>query len=397
MSNDKVLQIHQHQLSIKEIATIQEKHVRNTNIELLRIVAMFMIVLHHIVNHAAIVQLTDSNSITRLNNGYFSNPVFYKKLWLLDIGNTLGPIGNAVFIIISGYFLVPKGGEVNIKKSVTKLLTQMFYAAVFLVCFSNIAFHILHVKYKRYIGLMNILDFNSMSWFVGYYFAIILIGYLFLNRYLNKCDEGRYVLSMLTLLAVTQFGWTGGILDSLALNLRTLLGGVLLYSLGGYIKRFDTLKKVRGYVFWLLLVIIYLLVFISSYNTTQNNIEDYNKTSGELFKQTVNQYGNYGILIIVAGLCLFEIFLRMRIPTIKIVNYIASATFIVYLIHDNNFFYSIWMMQDWMTDLHKSPFIFIAKCMEWGIITFAIGVFAYLVYQLIGILNSRISTIFIKK
>ena len=103
MSNDKVLQILQHQSSIKEIATIQEKHVRNTNIELLRIVAMFMIVLHHIVNHAAIVQLTDSNSITRLNNGYFSNPVFYKKLWLLDIGNTLGPIGNAVFIIISGY------------------------------------------------------------------------------------------------------------------------------------------------------------------------------------------------------------------------------------------------------------------------------------------------------
>lgn len=380
---------------------IKEKHARNTNIELLRIVAMLMIVLHHIVNHAAIVQLTDSSSIARLNNGYFSSPVFYKKLWLLDIGNTLGPIGNAVFVIISGYFLVPKGGGVNIKKSVTKLLTQMFYAAVFLLCVSNIAFHILHLRYKRYISLMNILDFNSMSWFVGYYFTIILIGYIFLNEYLNKCDEGRYVISLLILLAVTQFGWTGGILDSIAPvsfpSLRTLFGGILLYSLGGYIRRFDTLKKIRGYVFWLLLVIVYLLVFVSSYNTTQNNIENYDKTSGELFKQTVNQYGNYGILIIVSGVCLFEIFLRMRIPTIKVVNYIASATFMVYLIHDNNFFYSIWMMQDWMTDLHKSPYIFIAKWIEWGIITFSIGVFAYIVYQLIGILNSKISTIFIKK
>lgn len=376
---------------------IKEKHARNTNIELLRIIAMLMIVLHHIVNHAAIVQLTDSNSIERLNNGYFSSPVFFKKLWLLDIGNTLGPIGNAVFIIISGYFLVQKGGGVNIKKSVIKLLTQMFYAAIFLVCASNIAFQILHLRYKRYISLMNILDFNSMSWFVGYYFTIILIGYIFLNEYLKHCDEGRYVIFLLILLAVTQFGWIGGILDSIAPNLRTLFGGILLYSLGGYIRQFDTFNKIRGYVFVLLLLVIYILVFVSSYNTTQNHIEDYDRASGNLFQQTVNQYGNYSILIIVAGVCLFEIFLRMRIPTIKIVNYIASTTFMVYLIHDNNFFYSIWMMQDWMTDLHQSPYIFIAKWIEWGIITFSIGVLAYMGYQLIGMINSKISTVFIRK
>lgn len=376
---------------------IKEKHARNTNIELLRIIAMLMIVLHHIVNHAAIVQLTDSNSIERLNNGYFSSPVFFKKLWLLDIGNTLGPIGNAVFIIISGYFLVQKGGGVNIKKSVIKLLTQMFYAAIFLVCASNIAFQILHLRYKRYISLMNILDFNSMSWFAGYYFTVILIGYIFLNEYLKHCDEGRYVIFLLILLAVTQFGWIGGILDSIAPNLRTLFGGILLYSLGGYIRQFDTFNKIRGYVFVLLLLVIYILVFVSSYNTTQNHIEDYDRASGNLFQQTVNQYGNYSILIIVAGVCLFEIFLRMRIPTIKIVNYIASTTFMVYLIHDNNFFYSIWMMQDWMTDLHQSPYIFIAKWIEWGIITFSIGVLAYMGYQLIGMINSKISTVFIRK
>ena len=376
---------------------IKEKHARNTNIELLRIIAMFMIVLHHIVNHAAVVQLTDSNSIARLHNGYFSFPVFFKKLWLLDVGNTLGPIGNAVFVIISGYFLVQKGGEVNIKKSIAKLLTQMLYAAIFLVCISYIAFQILHLKDKRYISLMNILDFNSMSWFVGYYFTIILIGYIFLNEYLKHCDEGRYVIFLLILLAVTQFGWIGGILDSIAPNLRTLFGGILLYSLGGYIRQFDTFNKIRGYVFVLLLLVIYILVFVSSYNTTQNHIEDYDRASGNLFQQTVNQYGNYSILIIVAGVCLFEIFLRMRIPTIKIVNYIASTTFMVYLIHDNSFFYSIWMMQDWMTDLHQSPYIFIAKWIEWGIITFSIGVLAYMGYQLIGMINSKISTVFIRK
>ena len=57
---------------------------RSSNIELLRILAMFMIIIFHISDHCVKVQLTDTASMLRMNNGLFCEPVFYKKLLLLS-------------------------------------------------------------------------------------------------------------------------------------------------------------------------------------------------------------------------------------------------------------------------------------------------------------------------
>lgn len=84
--------------------------MRSSNIELLRNVAMLMIVSYHIVCHCVNVQLTDKGSMERLENGLFNQPVFYKKLMLLDTFNTFGIIGNVIFILISGYFMIEKRG-----------------------------------------------------------------------------------------------------------------------------------------------------------------------------------------------------------------------------------------------------------------------------------------------
>lgn len=88
---------------------MEEKKVRSSNIELLRIVAMLMIVIYHIVCHCVIPQLTDSASIERMGNGYFNVPAFYKKLLIVDLIDPWGQISNAIFILISGYFMVSKG------------------------------------------------------------------------------------------------------------------------------------------------------------------------------------------------------------------------------------------------------------------------------------------------
>ena len=52
---------------------------RSSNIELLRILAMFMIIIFHISDHCVKVQLTDTASMLRMNNGLFCEPVFYQK------------------------------------------------------------------------------------------------------------------------------------------------------------------------------------------------------------------------------------------------------------------------------------------------------------------------------
>lgn len=92
---------------------MEKEKMRSSNIELLRNVAMLMIVLYHIIVHCVNVQLTNKDSIERLSNGLFNQPLFYKKLMILDTFNTFGIIGNVIFILISGYFMVHKarGGE----------------------------------------------------------------------------------------------------------------------------------------------------------------------------------------------------------------------------------------------------------------------------------------------
>lgn len=89
---------------------------RSSNIELLRILAMFMIIIFHISDHCVKVQLTDTASMLRMNNGLFCEPVFYKKLLLLSTFAPMGKIGNVIFITISGYFMVQRETELILPK-----------------------------------------------------------------------------------------------------------------------------------------------------------------------------------------------------------------------------------------------------------------------------------------
>ena len=133
---------------------------RSSNIELLRILAMFMIIIFHISDHCVKVQLTDTASMLRMNNGLFCEPVFYKKLLLLSTFAPMGKIGNVIFITISGYFMVSKGNGINLAKISKKLLLQLGFAAVSLTLVSSFWYRMTDGVFLK---LVNINKFNSMS------------------------------------------------------------------------------------------------------------------------------------------------------------------------------------------------------------------------------------------
>lgn len=78
-----------------------DKKERNSNIELLRIVAMMMIIIFHIIHHCVRNQLP--------NSVIFNSPEIFKELSIPQIIATMGSIGNAIFILISGYFMANRG------------------------------------------------------------------------------------------------------------------------------------------------------------------------------------------------------------------------------------------------------------------------------------------------
>ena len=253
-NNEGIIQMPENDQNTTAKEQCVKTHQRASNIELLRIIAMLMIVGYHIVCHCVNVQLTDKSSMA-----------------IMPFGIT----GNAIFLLIAGYFGVEKGNKLNIAKTSKKLLLQQGFAAVILTIASAACYRLFWAHRSVYIGLIGIDWFNSMSWFVGYYFLVVLLARLFLNRYLLRLDRKQYGAFLIVIFAFTQFGWSGGLADALASGSRTLATGIFLYSFGGFIKRYQPFKKIKPWAWILAIGLTYVLIFITDYNLVAQSIEDY--------------------------------------------------------------------------------------------------------------------------
>ena len=354
---------------------------RRSNLELLRIVAMLMIIAFHIYWHCVSGQLTDPDSMERMGNGLFSVPLFYKKLLLLTVFSSFGRAANVVFMTLTGYFMVAKGREIRLIPIAKKLLLEQGYAAVLLLITSLLVFR---RNPDSCTTLTEINLFNSMSWYVGYYFLVMLLARLCLNRYLEKLERKQYRLFLFALLCMTQFKWIIKLLNGVTGNLVILVTGVFLYSLGGYIRRYQPFARVRTWAIFGVIAGIYALLFLSTYAGVQDRIQDYyREASTDPFIQYIPNVGDNSIVAILLGLSLFELFRRIKMPCCRGINYLGGATFMIYLFHDNSFFYSLWDKQDWITLLCMHPMGFLLRYGAWTVRTFVYGFIAYLGYRLL--------------
>ncbi len=369
---------------------MEKKKMRSSNIELLRIVAMGMIILYHISFHCVRYQLVNKSSIEELANGYFCYPVFFRKLFLIEGMMPFGMIANAIFILISGYFMVEKGKEISLGNIAQKLLLQVGFAAVLLTVGSTFYYHWMRPDLETQISLRKITEFNSMNWFVGYYFAVMVIAALFLNSYLDQLREKQYRNFLLTILGIVSLSWSGLMLDGLAKGLRTLVGGVFLYALGGYIRRYDPFGKIRAWALIALVLGLNLLIFISYYNAVTNKAHSYLMdlalqgkigTAVEPFIQPIFKFENFGLIPILIAVVMLELFRRIDLPNSHVINLLAKATFLIYLIHDNGFWRCLWKETDWMQLLDESPFLYCMKLLRWMECVFFVGFLAYLAYE----------------
>ena len=129
---------------------------RESNFELLRIIAIIMVITSHFVVHGGI---KGTNSIYLINT-------MYSRIMIL------GCIANHIFIFLSGYFLVKS--NFNIRKVIKLILEMTFYSLI------------IYLIYSFTIHDFNLLSFIKSflaifwgNWFVKYYiiFNISLFKY----------------------------------------------------------------------------------------------------------------------------------------------------------------------------------------------------------------------------
>lgn len=305
------------------------KNNRNSSIELLRIICMLMIVFHHFARHGEFTFSEYDLSIP--------------KLWynFIIMG---GKIGVNIFVLISGYFLISNDKGLFNYSRIKKTWDQVFfYSVVFEIIFIPLYFIV-----KNRLELSNLLDSffpisTSQWWFASTYFILYLI-HPFLNKLLLLLDKKTYQY----ILIITAFCWCIiPTFTNFSYESNNLLWFVFLYALSAYIKLYQLNSKIKNYHYAIVAIIASLITYLSSIAISYIGIsvQGFNLPS-------THYYSTQDITVLIISVCMFMTFVKTNIKNNKIINTLASATFGVYLIHENHFVRNIF----WQTIFKNSSF-----------------------------------------
>ncbi|WP_448920213.1 acyltransferase [Eubacterium sp.] len=286
------------------------KGCRNSNLELLRIIAMILIVISHYSVHG---------SIKSIDLGFGLNKV------ILDTSD-FGHLGVVLFVMISGYFLVTKPFKLD--RIIRVVLDTLFYSVAFFVIFS-----ILNHEFSFGSMIRAIFPIVPMQyWFVTAYVFMMMVS-PFLNRFLKVLTEYEFKVYILIMILIVSISSMIPKFD--AFTYFGFLGQFFLYySLGAFIKMYPkSYNKIKNSKCYLLISLVLLLLLIMS-GVVFDLLSNY-------FSAFVGKYsffyGRGSILVIAIAYTLFKYFINIKPYENKFINIVSSCTFGVYLIHDNNY------------------------------------------------------------
>ena len=253
---------------------------------------MLMIVAHHFACHGGFSFSVDSVSLNR----------FWHVFIFMG-----GALGNDIFVMLSGYFLINSKG-LNFRR-LFNLWTRMFFYSVIIYCMfllSGLEVFSLKTAVKVLLPVT-----KNQWWFASTYFVMYLI-HPYVNRLLHSFTHEEYKKF---LLSVMLYWCIIPALTNSDFGANQTINFMCLYSLAGYVRFYPDDFK-RKYIF-------YGLMFTGIFAV--------------IVKKPMYLIGMMKPFTLLASLWLLISFSNLNIPHSKVINMIASATFGVYLIHDNNF------------------------------------------------------------
>ncbi|WP_274656680.1 acyltransferase family protein [Streptococcus equinus] len=310
---------------MKAVGFVKE---RQSNFEILRIIAMFCIVLGHSMTHGTL--LNSSSDFSGIN-------FFIFRFFAYS-----GKIGVYLFVLITGYFMIYS--NISIKK-VVKLWLPVVFWSVFLTIFIGIFIN--QLSYKEVVMSFLPIVFNRY-WFVSTYIFLYLLIPFINKSLLNLNIRQEILICVLGFFIIVPSNYLYGN------NLNSwLMSFCFTYSIGAIIRKRELLKRKKTRIFRR--VFLGLGLIGNSINSiiityARNSTPVLNKLSIFLQKETV--------FCLFVALSLFIIFGTVTIPYNRLINTIASATFGIYLIHDNSKMeYLLWIKIFRMNQLSSSLLI----------------------------------------
>lgn len=291
------------------------KTLRNSNLELYRVIVMILIIAHHYFVHSGI--------------DLSSNPASMNSLYLSLFG-MWGKTGINCFVLITGYFMCTS--SITLKKFLKLILEIYFYKILIFIVFWICGYESISLKslMQLAIPVTDVAD-NFIGCFILFWLSIP-----FLNILLKNLTKRQHELMLVLSLSIYV------ILPFLPFN-RVLMNYVtwfiVLYFISSYIRLYELqlfTNRTWGYMTILLIMISMISVIVC----IKLGFESYRFVSD-----------SNAILAILVGISSFMFFKDVSVPYNKFINTLGASTFGVLLIHDNSDAMRLWLWRDTLNNI----------------------------------------------
>lgn len=291
---------------------ISEKKIRQSNIELLRILAAVGVIILHYNN-------------AKMGGGFlYVEPWSINQVILMALESICVCAVN-LFVLISGYFMANKK-TADLLKPLSLIAQVIVYALAFYVLLVSCGILKFSVK-----SLINC--FIPNNWFVILY-AVLFIISPYLNHLLNSLSlssKKQFVAVLFVLFSlyptITDLLslWSGkdyiGI-SSIGMdgsqNGYTIVNFILMYAIGNLLNSIEPRKQ--AYQGIALFIIVALVLGWAQLDNVMHHSQH-------------SSWAYCNPLLVIEAVLVFQIFRNFRIKESKIINRLASASFSVYILH----------------------------------------------------------------
>ena len=298
---------------------------RKSNFEILRIIAILLIISFHYVFKRGYGFYTLTFNTFIIKSFYF-----------------FGELGVNLFILITGYFMIT---DKPTFKRVALLVIETFF------------YNLLNVLLDYHFSGTPITPLNILFpivlnryWFVTSYIILYIISpYLnIIVKNLKKIEHKRLLLILIILWSIipTIFGLTSGNTESIMVNgiadsilsYTRLVWLIILYFIGSYIRLYgiNFFKKKRTTIIVASITYLLMLLSIPFIYFFRSFFERIGTTEWAYL------WGPNNIFMLVLSVCIFHLFSKLEVKPIKIINILASTTLGIYMLHDGLFNHYLW-------------------------------------------------------
>lgn len=299
------------------------EYLRNSNLELYRIIVMLLIVAHHyVVNSGLIDKIVES-------------PLSSNSMFFLIYG-AWGKTGINCFVLITGYFMCKT--NISFRKFLKLFLWIITYSITITTIFTLSGYHPVGLKGMWY----SVVPLKSVTDGFGDCFILFYLLIPFLNILIRYMTKKQHQLLIVLLLFIYTLH---GSVPSFKVYMNYVSWFTTLYILSAYLRLYP-LKNDNNEHFWRLASIVSWSMSIISILLFQY-VQYHYCQSIYIFERTYRFISDSNaILALTNALTSFMWFKSMKIKNSRLINTIAASSFAVLLIHANSDTMRHWLWKD---------------------------------------------------